>query len=301
MPAGHVDIVARGQLGKAGGDYIGVVLRRYAQSLLACRRQGRPLAGQHQPAGRVADLARVIGAADFELARGVDPLRGRLGERGFGLRDIRSGDLTDPKPVAGRFQLPTQHRFVVLGDFDQCLVAHDIEIGLRHRLKHRRLDPERLGARGLYGVDCLPGLRLGATAPIQRLRDSKVDRPGGKAGKNGPRAPRGRTSPGKPSVAGKCHRRPPVRKRLRHLLVGRPEQRALGQQLGVVVVGIGECLGQGLRRSRRASKQRRDRSSGGGAAPRPQHNPAVLTPPRLRHPILRRQTRASGQIPVGVA
>ena len=48
---------------------------------------------------------------------------------GFGLRHVGPGHLADPEPVARRFQLLAQDLLVVAGDFEQGLVAHDVEKG----------------------------------------------------------------------------------------------------------------------------------------------------------------------------
>ena len=50
------------------------------------------------------------------------------------------------------------------------MVAHDVEIGLRHRLEHRGVDRQGLRPRRLDGVDRLAHLRRRAPAAIDLLR-----------------------------------------------------------------------------------------------------------------------------------
>src|SRR6266446_5507789 len=85
--------------------------------------------------------------------------------------------------------------------------------------------------------------------------------------------------------AGKSDRRPPVRQRLRHAFVGRPQVGALPQQLRVVVIGVGERLGKRLRRRRCPGKQQqRRRDAYDATRPAPRRPVASAAPPRQRHP-----------------
>ena len=132
--AHDVDVVACGEFGEAGRDDVGVAPRGEGQRLFAGGGQNRALARQGQAAGRVADGAGIIGPADLELALGGDPLRRRLLERGLRLGDVGTGQLADLGTDAGRFELLAEDIFVVAVDREQVLVAHDVEISLRHRL-----------------------------------------------------------------------------------------------------------------------------------------------------------------------
>ncbi len=142
-----------------------------------------------------------------------------------GLRDIGSGDLADPEPVTRRFKLLAQHLFVVAVDFDQRLIADDVDIGLRDSLEHGGFDPEGLGPRRLHGIDRLTRLRLGAAAAIDRLGDIEIDRAADIAEEL--RRRRGAANircldPDAvvPRLAGDGDCRPPIRQGLRHRLVG---------------------------------------------------------------------------------
>src|ERR1700730_13547024 len=117
----------------------------------AGRPRTRPVARRGEPARRIADGAGVIGPADFELALGGDDLRFRLLERGLRLRQIGAGQLADLGADPRRFEFLAKHIFVVAVDREQVLVAHDVEIGLRHRLEDRRLDRQGLRPGRLDG------------------------------------------------------------------------------------------------------------------------------------------------------
>jgi hypothetical protein len=88
------------------------------------------LARQHQPAGRAADGAGIIGPADLQLALGGDALHRRLLERGLRLGDVGAGQLADFGADPGHFELSAEDIFVVAIDLDQALIAHHVEIGL---------------------------------------------------------------------------------------------------------------------------------------------------------------------------
>jgi hypothetical protein len=133
----------------------------------------------------MTDGPRIIGAADFQLSLGVDPLCRGLGELRLGLRDIGSGHLADPKAVLRRLELTAQDLLVAAVDFDQRLVPHDVKISLGNRLKNLSLDPECLGSRRLHRVDRLAGLRFGAAAAIERLCDPQIGRAGLETGELG--------------------------------------------------------------------------------------------------------------------
>jgi hypothetical protein len=85
------------------------------QRLLGGCRQGGALARQGEAAGRMADGAGIIGAADLELTLGGDHLRFRLLVRGLLLGDVGAGQFADLGADARRFEFLTQHVFVVAG------------------------------------------------------------------------------------------------------------------------------------------------------------------------------------------
>ena len=123
----------------------------------------------------MADDAGVIGPADLQLALGGDALRRRLLERGLRLGDIGAGQLADFGADPGHFELLAEDIFVVAIDLDQALIAHHVEIGLGDRLEHRGLDGQGQRPRRLYGIDRLPGLRLGAAAAIDLLGRGQIE------------------------------------------------------------------------------------------------------------------------------
>jgi hypothetical protein len=69
------------------------------------------------------------------------------------LREIGAGQLADLDADPRRFEFLAQHIFVVAVDGEQVLVAHDIKVGLRYRLEHRRLDRQGLRPPRLHRID----------------------------------------------------------------------------------------------------------------------------------------------------
>ena len=156
----------------------------------------------------------------------------------FGLCNIGSGDFADPKAILRRLELLAQNLNVVAVDFNESLIAHDVEIGLRHRLEHQGLDGERLRPRRFDRVHRLPGLRDRVATAVNRLRDLQIDRVREKRRILAPDGWLGEAHPIAAHLAGKIDRRAPAGERLRNLLVGCAQQGALRQQLRVAVVSF---------------------------------------------------------------
>ena len=155
------------------------------------------------------------------------------------------------------------------------------------RLEHRGFDRQGLGPRRLDRVHRLTRLGQGAAAAIDRLGDLQIELVLIK-GRDRWSSCRSlsKTAASAADLAGEVDGRTPARQRLRHLLVGRPQQGALRQELRVGVVRLGERLGHRLpdRRGRadreqagnpaRRGKGRDDRrcaaeTSARGSRPRP--------------------------------
>jgi hypothetical protein len=206
------------------------------------------------------------------------------------LGDIGAGQLADLRANSGRFEFLAEDIFVVAVDREQVLVAHDVEIGLRHPLEHRGLDRQGLRPRCLDDVDGLPQLRLGAAATIDLLRRGQIERGGVAVGIRSRACRRRLGTHAVPGLAGKGDRRPPIRQSLRHYLIGRPQQCPLRQQLRVGAVGLGQCLGQALRR-------------GGGDAAGHRHQQCCdesrHEPPCHRLAASEREPLATGSVPPG--
>ena len=104
-------------------------------------------------------------------------------------------------------------------------------------------------------------------------------------------------------LAGEVHRRAPVRQRLRHAFVGRPQRGALREQLRIVVVGVGEAPRSASAPTAGAAgkQQRRDDASDAADRPPRSDRPRLWHPSRLRHPPLKTRRRASRQNPEAAA
>src|SRR6516162_3560796 len=196
---------------------------RSRTSSRAVGKAGRSRGSRSRPGGRPTARACIIGPADFELAFRRDALRHRLVERGTRLGDVGAGQLTSLGADPGSLEFLSQHILIIAIDLDQALIAHHVEIGLSDRLKHGRLDRQGQRPRRLDRVDRLPRLRLSAAATIDWLGQAQIER--GRFGMRiNRRARLNRFGAYDVScLTGMSNCRPPVRQRLRHQLIGRPQ------------------------------------------------------------------------------
>ena len=219
------------------------------------------------------DGADILGPAWASVpsagGQGADGLR----QRRFGLRDIGAGHLADPEAVLRRFELLLQHLDVVAVDLDQGLVFDHVEISLGHRLEYRGFDRQGLRPRRLDRVYRLTRLRQRAAAGVDRLGDLQIEVVLIKGQIRSRHRRLRKTAASAADLAGEVDGRAPARQRLRHLLVGRPQQGALRQELRVGVVGLGQRLGQRLPdRLRCAGREQAGKS---GKAGKGRDNPAA--------------------------
>ena len=203
------------------------------------------------------------------VALGGLPLRRRLRQRGFGLRHVGPGDLADTEPVVGRLELLCQHLLIVDGECQklQRLDHADLDLGRGDRRRRADIGDHRVDEAGLLLRDQVGALRhhlvLGAVhvglclaARVDGLGQRRLCRADQPVGLRGQRAaaPRpGERAAHAVAVAGGSRHHdggPPARQRLRHVLVGGPQLRPLGQQRRLVGVGQCEGLGQRMRRAR---------------------------------------------------
>ena len=203
------------------------------------------------------------------VALGGLPLRRRLRQRGFGLRHVGPGDLADTEPVVGRLELLCQHLLVVDGERQKLLrLDHaDLDLGRGDRRRRADIGDHRVDEAGLLLRDQVGALRhhlvLGAVhvglclaARVDGLGQRRLcgaDQPVGLRGQRAAAARPGERAAHAVAVAGGSRHHdggPPARQRLRHVLVGGPQLRPLGQQRRLVGVGQCEGLGQRMRRAR---------------------------------------------------
>jgi hypothetical protein len=183
-----------------------------------------------------------------------------------------------------RFELLAQDFLVVAGYLDERLIADAVEISLHHRLEDRGLDRERLRPRRLHRVGRLRGLRLGTAAAIDGLVHLNLQCPRGQvdiAGRREQLRRIDRVDVLEAGVGVEGDRRPPIRERLRHLLVGGTQQRPLREKLRVRLIGVGERLGQrfGRRRMRGDREEGPDRHRRQALRFAPHHRDPAAEPP----------------------
>jgi len=222
----------------------------------------------------MADEARVIGAVGLQhalilLAQGGRRRAPRLGLGHVGARHQARRELR-PGLVEG----PLQQRLAVAVELDHRLVAHHVEIGADDAEQDGALDRDQMRALGLDRVLGLGRLGDGLAALIERLgqRDAGAARIG-QAMRRERRGRRRRLEPLAARGGVELHRRAPARQRLVHAFVGGAQIGALGLELRIVVVGVGE---RGLERfgarGRRGEHPRRrekdERGHAAHAAPR---------------------------------
>ena len=270
-----LDVVPRRLLVEFSGDDVRIAAARQLLGLRLVRRQTLER-GRAKFARRLADDIAVDGARRYQVTLGLDPVRRGAGKARFGLGDVGAGDFADLEAVAGRLEL-TPHPLLVLDvEFDHRLVAEHVYIGPGAGQQHALLDR---GKPRPCGADLVlrPGdLGRGAAATVKRLGNGDLRRR--RLGRSDV-GRRGRAvGAGDPGLARQGNRRAPVGECLGHGLVDGAQARPLGQQCRIVVVGLGQCLiegvGEGRARSKRGGKKRRH-----GQAREPSPVPAPRFPP----------------------
>ena len=232
----------------------------------ACRRKRARLDADHLPVGRAR--RRVVGfRGQHRGARG--------GQARFRLRHVGARHFADVEAVAGLAELLLQHLDVAALQLQDRRIADQVHVRRGGVEQHGLLgQPQRL-ARRRHQLLGLPGAARGAQAVEQRLRDgSAVALQGDGAGRSlavGGAVPAAlvvlvmRVQILLADVCREVGARAIAGQRLRNGFVGGADRGALGVELRIVLVGLGQRPGQRVGGCRAASKHH-NRGTGGKPA-----------------------------------
>ena len=172
----------------------------------------------------------------------------RGGQPRFRLRHVGAGDFADIEAVAGLAKLLLQHLDVAALQIEDRGVADQVHVGGGGVEQHGLLGQPQRFARRRHQLLGLPGPAGGAKSVEQRLRDRSAvalnaDVAGGVAVSGDPRWRRWSWSGVEILLAGgggQVDARTIARQRLRNGFIGGAHRSALGIELRIVLVGLGQ-------------------------------------------------------------